>query len=135
MKVLIAPDKFKGSLTALQVCNAIHEALITVDPTLELMDMPLADGGEGTCELLTTFSNGVLINVEVRDPLFRKISTVYGLSKDSKIAFLEMAKASGLQLLKDDEKDPLITSTVGTGDMIRHALDNGVEKIFIGIGG
>ena len=95
----------------------------------------MADGGEGTCELLTSYSGGSPVNIRVRDPLFREIDSGYGISKDGKIAFLEMAKASGLQLLKAEERNPLINSTVGTGDLIRHALDQGVEQIIMGIGG
>jgi len=135
MTVLIAPDKFKGSLSAQEVCDAIREGLISADRSLNIITLPLADGGEGTCELLTSYNGGSLINLRVRDPLFRDIDSGYGISKDGQIAFLEMAKASGLQLLKKEEGNPLITSTVGTGDLIRHALDRGVEHIIMGIGG
>jgi glycerate kinase len=135
MNILIAPDKFKGSLTAMQVCETVSDALLSINPHHNLVMLPLADGGEGTCELLTEYCKGEFVTVDVRDPLFRKISSRYGISPDNKIAFLEMAKASGLQLLSHEERDPLITSTVGTGDMIRHALDRGVEHIMMGIGG
>ena len=135
MNILIAPDKFKGSLSATEVCAAIKEGLLSVDSTLNVIELPLADGGEGTCELLTSYAGGSMVTLRVRDPLFRTIDSGYGISKDGKIAFLEMAKASGLQLLKMDERNPMIGSTVGTGDLIRHALDRGAEHIIMGVGG
>lgn len=135
VKVLIAPDKFKGSLTAEQVCTAIRSGLMNADSSLSITEQPLADGGEGTCELLTNFSRGKFVKVDVRDPLSRNKSTVYGISQDGETAFIEMAKASGLQLLDTPDKNPWYTTTVGTGDMIRHALDAGVKHIVMGIGG
>ncbi len=135
MTVLIAPDKFKGSLTASEVCSAVHNAIVEVDPTVRIVELPLADGGEGTCELLTSFSHGTFVDLQVRDPLFRNITSGYGISRDGNTAFMEMAKASGLQLLSATERNPMATSTVGTGDIIRHALDNSVGHIIMGIGG
>ncbi len=135
MKILVAPDKFKGSLSAEEVCEAVREGLLLSDRSIEVISLPLADGGEGTCELLTAYSGGSLVSIIVRDPLFRNLQSGYGISRDGKIAFLEMARASGLQLLKKEERNPLINSTVGTGDLIRHALDRGVEQIIMGVGG
>ena len=135
LKVLIAPDKFKGSLTAEQVCASIHSGLLRADPSLYVIEQPVADGGEGTCELLTNYSHGTFIPVRVHDPLQREINSVFGLSEDRKTAFIEMAKASGLQLLQSSERNPWITSTAGTGEMIRFALDAGAEHIVMGIGG
>lgn len=135
MTILVAPDKFKGSLTAHEVCNAIADGIREVDASVIIDSLPLADGGEGTCALLTSFSNGTLVEVAVRDPLFRNIVSHYGISSDGAIAFMEMAGASGLQLLKKEERNPSLTSTVGTGDLIRHALDRGVSRIIMGIGG
>jgi len=135
MNILVAPDKFKGSLTAQEVCDAVREGLLAVDKSVDIVSLPLADGGEGSCELLTSYSGGSFVPVVVRDPLFRIIKSGYGLSRDGKIAFLEMAKASGLQLLTKEERNPRINSTVGTGDLIRHALDQGVEHIIMGVGG
>jgi glycerate 2-kinase len=135
MNILIAPDKFKGSLTAQQVCDAISHALLECDPGLTIYSLPLADGGEGSCELLTTFSNGTFTTVRVHDPLGRPVDAAYGISGDGSVAFMEMAAASGLQLLKKGERNPMITSTRGTGQLIRHALDHGVTKIYLGIGG
>lgn len=134
MTILIAPDKFKGSLSAQQVCDVISNTLMAHD-LYDIIALPLADGGEGTCELLTTFSSGTMLKVPVRDPLSRTIDSVFGISKDRRIAFLEMAAASGLQLLEKNERNPLYTTTLGTGDLIRHALDRGVDHIIMGIGG
>jgi len=135
MRILIAPDKFKGSLSATDVCSAIREGLLNADGTLSIAEFPLADGGEGTCELLTSYAGGSMVPLRVRDPLFRPIDSGYGISRDGKIAFLEMAKASGLQLLASNERNPMMGSTVGTGDLIRHALDHGVDHIIMGVGG
>jgi glycerate kinase len=134
MTILIAPDKFKGSLSAQEVCDIIAEVLRS-SGLFQIVALPLADGGEGTCELLTTFSGGTMIKVPVRDPLARTINSEYGISNDGRIAFLEMATASGLQLLKKEERNPLFTTTLGTGDLIRHALDRGVDQIIMGVGG
>ena len=135
MTILIAPDKFKGSLTAQQVCKAIEEGLHSINPSLKIVSIPLADGGEGTSDLLTDFSGGSTVRVTVDDPLFREIESTYGISKDGKTAFIEMAKASGLQLLNTEERNPLNTTTFGTGQLIKHALERGAKHIILGIGG
>jgi glycerate kinase len=135
MNILVAPDKFKGSLTAQQVCDAISEGIRSVDANATLDILPMADGGEGSAQLLTSFSGGTTKKLMVRDPLFRSIESSYGISRDGKTAFMEMANASGLQLLKSDERNPMKTSTVGTGDLIIDALEQGVENIIMGIGG
>lgn len=95
----------------------------------------MADGGEGTCEILTSMSGGKRIKTKTRDPLFREIETWYGLSPDCKTAYIETASASGLQLLKFEERNPRLTSTIGTGDLIAHALQSGVKEIILGCGG
>ncbi len=133
--ILIAPDKFKGSLTAPQVCKAITEGLRHINSALNIVSVPLADGGEGTGDLLTELSGGATIKANVLDPLFRVIESEYGISGDGSTAFIEMAKASGLQLLKQQERNPMITSSFGTGQLIGHALDRKVSKIVLGVGG
>jgi glycerate kinase len=135
MNILIAPDKFKGSLTAQQVCKAIGDGIQDIQPSWSVVKSLLADGGEGTCEILTTASGGKMIKVKARDPLFREIETSYGLSQDGTVAFIEMARASGLQLLKPQERNPRLTSSIGTGDLITDALSGGVSKIIVGCGG
>ena len=135
MNILIAPDKFKGSLTANEVCEAVREALLEMNSSHEISEVPLADGGEGTFEILLENSRGNVKKISVLDPLKRPIRSEYGLSKNKTTAFIEMAKASGLQLLKKTERNPLLTSTIGVGQLIADALDEGVTNIIIGIGG
>jgi glycerate 2-kinase len=135
VKILIAPDKFKGSLTAHEVCNAVGDALLEMDPSHEISKIPLADGGEGTFEILVSQSHGSVKQISVLDPLQRPVQAEYGLSKNGTVAFIEMAKASGLQLLEENERNPLHTSTIGTGQLILDALDEGATKIILGIGG
>ncbi len=135
MNVLIAPDKFKGSLTALDVCDIMQSAIRENYPEHEVAVVPLSDGGEGTAELLTLHSKGEFIQLPVYDPLMRQIESGYGMSGDAKTAFIEMARASGLQLLTLGERNCLITSTYGTGQLIKDALDKGVEHIVMGVGG
>lgn len=135
MKILIAPDKFKGSLDARQVCEAIRQALVKSDATLSIQTLPMADGGEGTAQLLTEHTRGKWITCEVRDPFFRKTQAGYGISGDGQTAFIEMAAASGLQVLTPWETNPMKTSTVGTGDLIADALKHQVKKIVLAIGG
>lgn len=135
MHILLAPDKFKGSLTAAEVCHAMAIAIHNIIPQAIIESIPMADGGEGTCSLLTQHHKGKLVSVEVHDPLFRKIKSTYGISTDGKTAWIEMAHASGLSLLDEHERNPLNTTSYGTGELILHALHAGVENIVLGIGG
>lgn len=135
MHVLLAPDKFKGSLTSQQVCDAMASSISKHHPSWTIEKAPMADGGEGTGSLLTKLSGGKTVSTKARDPLFREIETSYGLSPDGQTAFIEMASASGLQLLEPHERNPMLTSSIGTGDLIAHALKSGVKLIVIGCGG
>lgn len=135
MKILLAPDKFRGSLEAPQVCQAMAEGIAMVSSDIEVVSLPMADGGEGTLDLLLWYSNGKKHTAKVRDPLGRIIEAEYGISADGKTAFIEMATASGLRLLNTEERNPLITSTLGTGELINAAIEAGVEHIILGIGG
>jgi glycerate kinase len=135
MTVLIAPDKFKGSLDAAKVCQAIEEAFQKSGKKIQTKSIPMADGGEGTCDMLTAFSGGKKIKEKVLDPFFRTIEVEYGISGDGKTAFVEMAAASGLQLLNPEERDALLGTTYGTGQLILSALDHGVSSIIMGVGG
>ncbi|MCU0326005.1 MAG: glycerate kinase [Spirosomaceae bacterium] len=135
MKILLAPDKFRGSLTAPEVCQAMTDGISMVSPDIEVVSLPMADGGEGTLDLLLWYSAGKKNITKVHDPLGRIIEAEYGLSADGKTAFIEMATASGLRLLKNDERNPLKTSTFGTGELIKSAIENGVENLIMGIGG
>jgi len=133
MKILISPDKFKGSLTALEVSTAIEKGIKKVIPTAEIIKLPLADGGEGSLEALEKTIKFERKFISVNNPLFFTIHTWYGL-KDN-IAYIEMAKASGLQLLSEEERNPLLTTSIGTGELIADAITNGAKKIFLFIGG
>lgn len=132
MNILIASDKFKGSLTAQQVTEIIAASL---GNKFNITQMPMADGGDGTLDVLIHLVQGRLVPAEVQDPLFRSIQAVYGITADGKTAIIEMARASGLNLLTSNERNPLYTSSFGTGQLIRHALDQGVEEIVLAIGG
>jgi glycerate kinase len=134
MKVLIAPDKFKGSLTASEVCDAIEEGILKKYPKAEIVKLPLADGGEGTVDILTPFFKGKKVKVKVSGPFFEEVEAEYG-TDDHTTAFIEMASASGLQLIAKEKRDPLKTTTFGTGELIRHAMQHGATKIILGIGG
>jgi glycerate 2-kinase len=135
LKILLAPDKFRGSLDAPQVCEAMSEGIRMVSTEIEVLSLPMADGGEGTLDLLLWYSGGKKHTAKVQDPLGRMIDAEYGLSADRKTAFIEMATASGLRLLKNEERNPLKTSTFGTGELIKIVLEGDVENIILGIGG
>jgi len=134
-KVAIAPDSFKGSMTAMEAASRIEEGLKRVLSGAVCRKIPMADGGEGTVQAIVDATGGKFLKRTVADPLGRPVKATFGLSGDGKTAVLEMAAASGLELLKPRERNPLKTSTTGTGELIRHALDLGVHKILIGIGG
>ena len=135
MKVLLAPDKFKGSLSAIEVCRAMAEGINLYDPKIATISLPLADGGEGTAEILTYHARGHLATCATVDPLFRIIEGSYGMSADKKTAFIEMSQSSGLHLLLEHERNPMLTSSYGTGLIVLDAIKRGVEKIILGIGG
>lgn len=133
MHILISPDKFKGSLTSNQVCAAIEAGVKKYDPEVTFTTQPLADGGEGTLDILKAVLGLERVTINVKNPLMRSIDTYY--LRNEKVAFIEMANASGLLLLRHEERNPLLTSTFGTGEMIAHALDNGVREVYLMIGG
>lgn len=133
MKILIAPDKFKGSLSAQEVCDAIEKGIKKFDATIETIKHPLADGGEGTLAILQNYFNLEPITVQVQDPLFNWITSGYMVSKDT--AFIEMSSASGLQLLEKGKQNCFYTSTIGTGQLIYDAIEKGFKNIVLFIGG
>lgn len=133
MKILVAPDKFKGSLTALEVCKAVEEGIKQYLPNSYISKLPLADGGEGSLEALENTLRFNRIFIQVNNPLFNKIEAFYGILDD--IAYIEMAKASGLQLLNEKERNPMATTTFGTGEMIVDAINRGAKKIYLFVGG
>lgn len=135
MKIIIAPDSFKESLSALEVAEAIESGFKKVFPDAEYIKVPMADGGEGTVQSLIDATQGRLKTVEVTAPLGQRVSAQFGISGDGKTAIIEMAAASGLHLVPNEQRNPLITTSYGTGELILAALDEGVEKIILGIGG
>lgn len=135
MKIVLAPDKFKGSLTASEVCAAMTEGILLANPGIDVVSVPMADGGEGTAEVLTQGTQGVWHTAVVQDPLGKPVEAGYGISGDGKTAFIEMAQASGLRLLKQPEYDPFRANTYGTGELILRAIQQGVDRIVLGIGG
>jgi len=135
MKIVIAPDSFKGNLTALEVANAIKEGIKRVLPEAEIDEVPMADGGEGTVQALVDATGGQIITEEVCDPLGNQIQADFGILGDGKTAVIEMAAASGLPLVPDDKHNPMLTTTYGTGELIRAAFGRGCRKLIVGIGG
>ncbi|MBN32345.1 MAG: glycerate kinase [Dehalococcoidia bacterium] len=133
MKIVIAPQTFKGSLTAAEATDCISEAVIDIFPNSEILKLPIADGGDGTLETLVESGNGEFIKSEISDPLGKSIIAEWGLIGD--IAIIEMARSSGLALLDPDKLDPMNSTSFGTGELILEALNRGVKKIILGIGG
>ncbi len=135
MKIVVAPDKFKNSLTGLQFYDAVEAGLLSVNPNLEILKLPLADGGDGTLEVVHFYLKGARVEVEVNNPFFQPITAKYLYAKHSKTAFIEMAEASGLKLLKPEQYDCKNATTLGTGEMIVDAIEKGAKTIILGIGG
>jgi len=135
MRIIIAPDSFKGSLSAEKVANAIEAGIRSAEPGIEAIKIPMADGGEGTVDALVSSTGGIIVHTKATDPLGREIKGRYGILGDEKTAVIEMAAVSGLPLVPPRLRNPLDTTTFGTGELINHALDLGCRKFIIGIGG
>lgn len=136
MKFILAPDSFKESMTSKEACNAMERGIKKVIKDAVCIKVPMADGGEGTVEALTSATGGRFVSTMVTPPLGdRKISALYGILGDGDRAIIEMASASGIHLVKREERDAKITTTYGTGEVILDAINNGVKHIVIGIGG
>lgn len=134
-RIVVASDSFKGSLTSLEVAEAAGEGIHKVCPSCEVIKINVADGGEGTVDALLRTMGGREVSLVVNDPLGRPVNAVYGILGDGVTAVMEMSAASGLPLLSADERNPLMTSTYGTGQMISDALSKGCRKFLVGIGG
>lgn len=134
MNILIAPDSFKESLDAIDVCNAIKQGFSQVYPEANYTLLPLADGGEGTSSVLSYVLDGQWQQVQVHDPLMRPITAKYFLTSEG-VAVIEIAEACGLHLLKSDERNPLFASSFGVGEIISNAIDKGATNLLIGLGG
>ena len=135
LKVVIAPDSFKGSLTARQVCQSAEEGLRRVWPEAEVVSVPMADGGEGTVQSLVDATSGRIVNIDVTGPLGEQVPAFFGVLGDGVTAVIEMAAASGLPLVPASRRNPLVATTRGTGELIVSALDMGCRRFLIGIGG
>jgi glycerate kinase len=135
MRIVVAPDSYKGSVSALGVAEAIERGIHAVFPDAEVLKVPIADGGEGTVEALVAATGGRLQHTEVPGPLGEPVRATWGVLGDGQTAVIEMAAASGLPLVPKDARDPRITSTSGTGWLLQAALDAGLRKVVIGIGG
>ena len=135
MKIVIAPDSYKESLSALDVACAIEDGFREIFPDAQYVKLPVADGGEGTVEAMVAATQGRVVDVEVTGPLGSPVRGFYGISGDNRCAFIEMAAASGLALVPPEKRNPLITTSRGTGELILQALDSGASNIIIGIGG
>ncbi|MBU3112448.1 glycerate kinase family protein [Clostridium lacusfryxellense] len=135
MKFMLAPDSFKESMTAKEVADAMERGIKKIIPYAECVKVPMADGGEGTVQSLVDATEGEICKTIVRGPLGDETLAIFGILGDKKIAIIEMASASGLHLVPRKKRNPLLTSTYGTGEIIKAALDLGVNHIIIGIGG
>ncbi|MCR8855392.1 glycerate kinase [Lysinibacillus fusiformis] len=135
MKIIISPDSFKGTLSAVEVAKSMQKGILDADPSIETIILPIADGGEGTLDSLIASTNGQYFSVDVLDPIGRDIQAQYGVLGDKETCVIEMAQASGIMLLQDNEKNPEFATTYGTGQIIKAALDRGFSKFIIGIGG
>ena len=137
MRVLVCPDSFKGSLSSVDAAEAVARGLeLGADGEgVDVIHIPLADGGEGTVDALVRATGGEVRHVRVRDPLMREVDSFFGLLGDGSTAVVEMAAASGLHFLSDDERNPLAASTFGTGELLVAAVGTGVSKLVVGIGG
>ena len=135
MRVVVAIDSFKGSMSSLEAGEAISKGIKKAHKEAEVEIRPLADGGEGTVEALSIGMGGKLINVDVTGPVGRKVNAVYGIVDSSKTAIIEMSQAAGITLVSGNEKNPLYTTTFGVGELIKDAINKGCRHFVVGIGG
>jgi len=135
VKIVIAPDSFKGSLTAMEVATAIERGIKDVFPDAVIDKVPMADGGEGTVQSLVDATGGEILAERITGPLGEMLNAEYGILGDGITAIIEMAAASGLPLVPEDKRNPMLTTTYGTGELIKAALEHGCRKLIIGIGG
>ncbi len=135
VKVVIAPNAFKGTLTAAEVARAIADGIHELHPEWEIVEVPMADGGDGTVEAVLAALPGRRIRVAVKSPLLADTTADFALLDDGRTAVIEMAQASGLTLVPEEQRNPLVTTTYGTGQLVRWAIEEGCSKVFVGIGG
>ena len=135
MQIVIAPDKFKGSLSGIEFCDIVEKNILDLRPNTKILKLPLADGGDGTIEVINYYLKGKFIEVIVNNPFFKPVKASYLFSETSKTAFIEMAEASGVKLLQKEELNCIEATTFGTGELIIDALEKGATTIILGIGG
>ena len=135
MKILLAPDSFKGSLSSKEFCKVAKEAIHSISPSISTINMPMSDGGEGMVDALLSLPSAKKIKLISTNPIGKQINCYYNYIENTQTAVIEMASASGLPLLADFEKNAMQTSTIGTGKMIQHALKKGAKNLIIGLGG
>lgn len=135
MKIVVAIDSFKGSVSSFEAGKAVKEAALAVDSKNEVTVFPIADGGEGTVEAMSRAMNGKIITVEVQGPLNKKVDASYAILQDGVTAVIEMSAAAGITLISDGERNPLYTTTYGVGEIIKDAILKGCRKFIVGIGG
>lgn len=135
MKIVVAPDSFKGNLTAVEVANHIEAGIRQADKNIEVVKIPVADGGEGTVEALVEATGGEIVKKKVHGPLMTEVDSFFGVLGDGKTAVIEMAACSGITLIPKEKLNPLLTTTYGVGELITAAKDFGCTKIILGIGG
>jgi glycerate 2-kinase len=135
VRIVVAPDSFKGSLSAVRVADAMARGIAKALQTAEIIKVPMADGGEGLVEALVTAAGGEIKPVNVTGPLGEPVESFFGVLADGKTAVIEMASASGLTLVPLQKRNPLLTTTYGTGELIKAALNSGCSRLIIGIGG
>lgn len=135
MKIVLAPDSFKNSVTAIEASHAMRTGFASIFPEAEIVEVPMADGGEGTVQSLVDATDGQFKTATVKNPLGVDVEAQYGLLGDQQMAVIEMAAASGIQFIDETTQNPLITTTYGTGQLIRAAIEAGARKVIIGIGG
>ncbi len=133
-KIVVAPDSFKGTMISLEVCDIIHRAIVSIDCGIEVVTVPISDGGEGMVEAFLCAAGGRKIYASVKDPLMRDVQAYYGILTDGCTAVIEMAQASGIGYVENDKR-PLEATTFGTGQLIENALDMGCTRIILGLGG
>ncbi len=135
VRVVVAPDSYKGSVSALGVASAMRRGMLRVFPDADVVEVPIADGGEGTVEALVAATGGKVLHETVTGPLGKPVNAHWGILGDGQTAVIEMASASGLLLVPQDKRDPRITTSRGTGQLIKAALDRGLRRMIVGIGG
>lgn len=135
MRIVVAPDSYKGSMSAMDVASAMEQGILETFPDAQVIKVPIADGGEGTTDSLVNATGGRFMKNEVIGPLGTRVEACWGILGDGKTAVIEMAAASGLMLVTQEDRNPLITTTYGTGQLMKAALDKGIRKLIIGIGG